>query len=351
MVGVATTVEMLALSRVLVGLVKQTQTCSTALITSWTDDTSRAPALGRLASASTLALLSGQAAGGYLSTTYGRRAPCFVASCLFVVAFILVLVALPADHKSSRDTTNMSTKTDDAEVDKPVTPGTSRVSRWASTFTSAFSSRSARRVLVFRLAYAFAMRSIYSLHSLYEKERWDLTPATAGYLSSYKQGLGLAVNTLLLGVLARRLSEATLICVILAVSAANAALEASHSSFTMYLSLNLPISSMAGALMRTTLSSLFSKAVPVSNAASALSVLDVLNSAIGICAPLYGGVVMGRFGVEMQPAVSVAHYVALLLLAQIALVGRIDPGALVESMTSPRATSTQCGGHVMRWHS
>ena len=30
MVGVATTVEMLALSRVLVGLVKQTQTCSTA---------------------------------------------------------------------------------------------------------------------------------------------------------------------------------------------------------------------------------------------------------------------------------------------------------------------------------
>ena len=31
-------------------------------------------------------------------------------------------------------------------------------------------------------------RSAYSLHSLYEQQRWELTPATAGYLSSYKQG-------------------------------------------------------------------------------------------------------------------------------------------------------------------
>ena len=126
--------------------------------------------------------------------------------------------------------------------------------------------------------------------------------------------MGLAVNALLLGALTRRLTEPTLVAVVLAVSAANAALESSHASFGLYVALNLPLSSVSGALMRTTLSSLFSKAVPVRDAASALSVLDVFNSAIGILAPLYGGVVLGRLGIESQPAVSVAHYLALLFL-------------------------------------
>ena len=45
-----------------------------------------------------------------------------------------------------------------------------------------------------------------------------------------------------------------------------------------------------------------------------MSVLDVFNSAIGILAPLYGGLVLGRLGVESQPAVSAVHYLALLLL-------------------------------------
>jgi predicted MFS family arabinose efflux permease len=318
MVGVATTIETLALSRVLVGLVKQTQTCSTALITAWSDDTDRAQALGRLSSASTLALLSGQAAGGYLSSAYGRRAPCFVASSLFVFAFLVTLLVLPLDTGAAKEEAKEETKAGAARgvaEDKmqPVREGT-RLGRFVSTFASAVNSKAARRVLGFRLAYGFAMRSIYSLHSLYEKERWELTPATAGYLSSYKQAMGLAVNALLLGALTRRLTEPTLVAVVLAVSAANAALESSHASFGLYVALNLPLSSVSGALMRTTLSSLFSKAVPVRDAASALSVLDVFNSAIGILAPLYGGVVLGRLGIESQPAVSVAHYLALLFL-------------------------------------
>ena len=69
-----------------------------------------------------------------------------------------------------------------------------------------------------------------------------------------------------------------------------------------------------GTLTRTTLSSIFSKAVPTSEAGSALSFLDVVNSAIGVVAPLYGGLLLDKLGVRMQPLVSLGHYVLLFML-------------------------------------
>ena len=82
------------------------------------------------------------------------------------------------------------------------------------------------------------------------------------------------------------------------------------------------------ALTRTNLSSLFSKAVPTRDAGVALSVLDVLNSAVGVAAPLYGGLLLNRLGVSMQPTLSFAHYIALLVLARL-------------TVARPRAASTE----------
>lgn len=177
MVGFATTVETLVLSRVIVGLVKQTSTCSTALITKWSSDSGRAQALGRLSSASTLAFLSGNAVGGAISSRYGRRVPCLVAVCLFAISFVLVLFGLPSDTPAptaSGEAQAAATRTA-AEATSKVRPKSAasaekaaaatatltwrgqislRSSALASTFTSAFSSDSARRVLIFRLCCA-----------------------------------------------------------------------------------------------------------------------------------------------------------------------------------------------------
>ena len=56
---------------------------------------------------------------------------------------------------------------------------------------------------------------------------------------------------------------------------------------------------------------------PMSDMGSALSILDVLNSAIGIAAPIYGGLLLGQLGVGMQPIVSLAHYALLLILVHV----------------------------------
>ena len=50
LVGLAESIELLIISRVVVGLVKQTMTCSNALLTQLTDSASRAGAMGRLSS-------------------------------------------------------------------------------------------------------------------------------------------------------------------------------------------------------------------------------------------------------------------------------------------------------------
>ena len=186
MVGFASTVETLVLSRIIVGLVKQTSTCSTALITKWSSDCSRAQALGRLSSASTLAFLAGNALGGAISSRYGRRVPCLVAVCLFAISFVLVLFGLPGDAPAQDSASSgegqpaaavtAAILTPAAATDKPgcksraaakvngVAAATAALT-WrerlslksaalASTFTSAFSSESARRVLIFRLCCA-----------------------------------------------------------------------------------------------------------------------------------------------------------------------------------------------------
>jgi len=61
--GVATSLLLLVASRVIVGLAKQTMTCSTALLSSLTDEGGRTQALGRLSSTMALALSLGQALG------------------------------------------------------------------------------------------------------------------------------------------------------------------------------------------------------------------------------------------------------------------------------------------------
>ena len=237
LVGAADSVELLVLSRVIVGLVKQTMTCASALLTRLSSDATRAQIFGRLSSASTAAFLAGQSVGGVLSSRFGRRVPCFVASALFMLNVVLIACFLPNDRpsrkppakngtgpdasaraadsnscgggsgsgsSSSSSSSSGSAPSSAALAMKfaptprppPATPAASAApvpSIWHSRlmshlggFASAFRGVGGR-VLMLRLLYAFLMRSTYALHSVYETQRWELTPADTGFLSSYKQ--------------------------------------------------------------------------------------------------------------------------------------------------------------------
>lgn len=330
LVGVATEIWHLVLSRVIVGLVKQTMTVSTAMVTSFTETETRAQALGRLASVTTAASMSGQALGGFLGARYGKRAPCFAAAGNYAMAIVLVGTLLPSDavdEEALPVEAGAYVAQGTGQIRRPQRGGVSlpactwsRIVAFGESFASAFRTTESRRILLLRLLYAFFMRGVYQLHGLYEQQRWEMTPAETGYLGTYKTALSLCINALLVGILAKRFSDTSLILLSLVVSGANAAFEASHNSFTLYVGVNLIVSAITATVTRTTLSTIFSKAVPKRDAGSALSLLDVLNSAVGVCAPLYGGALLGKLGVSMQPLVSCAHY-ALLFAATWATIG------------------------------
>ena len=85
MVGFGNSVEVLLLSRVVVGLCKQTMTLATALLTDITSPEDRPLALGQLRTATTLAWTIGQLAGGHLAE-HSQQLPAVVAVCQYVVA-------------------------------------------------------------------------------------------------------------------------------------------------------------------------------------------------------------------------------------------------------------------------
>jgi MFS family permease len=327
-VGLSDTIFLLVVSRVLVGLTKQTMTCSTAMVTSLSDEVSRTQALGRLSSTMTFAFIVGQSAGGVLSQHYGRRAPCFVASGLFGLNFCLVEMVMPSVQLSPKPPPGGRPR---------LQEGTTLAALQASLRRSRDALRGAGgRMLLLRLFYGLLMRSTYSMHSLYESREWAVSPAVSGTLASYNQLLGLAIDWMVVGKLVRRLPESRLLCLCLLLSCLNSVVEYYHRFFYVYAGVHLPLSAVLGRITRTCIASVFSKAVPTQDIGVALSVLDVCSSAINVVAPLYGGLVIGRLGVAHQPLVAAAHYL-LLLPPTWAVVRSIAPPASADRLSSKKA--------------
>ena len=100
-IGLATSLPLLIFSRVLVGLVKQTMTISSAIISTWTSKAERTDALGQLSSVAMLAFLLGQSLGGALSTRIHPSAPAALAVALYAVC-LLYTSPSPRDLSTSR---------------------------------------------------------------------------------------------------------------------------------------------------------------------------------------------------------------------------------------------------------
>ena len=79
----------LIFSRVLVGLVKQTMTVSTGLMSLYTTEENRGTFLGRLSASTTVSWLVGPSLGALLYKHVGPVAPCAVASSLFLINSVL----------------------------------------------------------------------------------------------------------------------------------------------------------------------------------------------------------------------------------------------------------------------
>eukprot|EP00752_Nemacystus_decipiens_P002470 g2326.t1 len=361
-IGLSTSLSMLLMGRVVVGLVKQTMTISTAIVSENTNPENRSAELSKLTAAMTFAFIVGPATGSFLYQR-SKKIPPLVAGFLFLVNSALNLILLPAGNdkaavatssaaaskKNDDENSNSSTSNDDGDGDDawtvvagdaaaserttggsggerekgekvtsaPRPPCPSATSNFWANLKKACSDGPTLRILAAKLIYGFLMRALGTQNFVgYFEERFDIDSGALGYIASYTSGLSFVVQLYVVGRLTALISETSLVsCSLAVITLANLG-EGTPSLFGLngYLAVLVPARTVANAALGACLQSIFTQRVPQGDLGAALGVQNVLLSASGVVGPLYGGMFMGVLGVLARPTVNAAHYAAFFVL-------------------------------------
>lgn len=259
MVGFGNSVEVLLLSRVVVGLCKQTMTLATALLTDITSPEDRPLALGQLRTATTLAWTIGQLAGGHLAE-HSQQLPAVVAVCQYVVAAGITWFFLDTG------TVGIASGNSHAAADAPRTATAGNRAHSSVWVTAEKLMRVQELRLLFFLMglQRLVTRGLGAMGAFYELDRFGLSPSELGNLSAFKTALSL-IAPLLVGLFLRgeKTNEPAFIhMAVWAIMLANA-IEAwtGPEAFWAYALVSVPIKSVAGSCWGVAIKSLFTKAL------------------------------------------------------------------------------------------
>lgn len=357
LVGMASSVWMLLVSRVVVGLVKQTMTVSSALAAEWSSNKNRASAMGAISSMATFAWVTGSGIGAYVARLH-PSAPCVLAVTLYGLDAILVLTCLPdasiaptadaSEAKVEKRATDGAVgppgraddKKDDKRGDKDHQRAKTRPG-FVESVRRAFGNRTVAAVIGFRLGYMMVARASYSSVTTWENETFNLDMSSLGFLSTWKSVASVVMQGVVVGRLIRRLGERQALVVAMVLGVVNGVMEGTIHDFFMYAAFCTPVKLLSGTIAELGLKSLFTQAVPLSELSSALAVVDVLGAGIGVVAPLAGGLALQYGGLAVRPWLFASGYLVLLLALLAGLLPAPAPEAAVPNGEDAQAKKVQ----------
>ena len=265
-------------SRVLVGLVKQTMTVSTGLMTSYTDEQNRGVYLGRLQASTTISWIVGPSVGAYLYKHVNPSFPCIVASCLFLFNSLLAAIFLPRDDSQDKITSN----------NKKQSNRMSKYSSFIANLRVCFASPKLASVVVSSLLFGWVTRttSYTNMASFYE-EKYAIEPHYRGYIKSYQQCLGFFIQTFFLQyLLSASGGEKRAVCIGAAVMALATLCEV-YASFNIFAFCVCPLIAISVGMISVSLRSLTTLEAHKDSLGSVLAALDVLSNAASVTVPFY----------------------------------------------------------------
>lgn len=260
----------LVCSRIMIGLVKQTMTVTTAMSTRHTTRATRAQHMGRMSAVSTIAWIVGPSVGALMYRYVGPRSPALLACTLFLLNILLAAKWLPSDEDSETQT-----------------PRTGRISV-LQKLRSCFTSHNLGMVVLARLIFTWVAKATnYSHLGNFYEDMYGLQPHHRGYISSYQQFLQFLVQSTLVAVVTRRSSgERQTICFFTALLAFTFLLER-FRSLPLFLAVLCPLMSLSFGMTQLSLQSLLTHVVPLHSLFSVLAALDVLQNAVSVTVPFY----------------------------------------------------------------
>lgn len=270
----------LIVSRIVVGLVKQTNTISTSMISTYTTTNDRAIYMGRLTASTTLAFIVGPSIGGVLYKNVDKKAPAFLASILFIFNFILAAILLPNEQQKQ--------KTFDKKQPKPDPASQGKMSTFLKNIKLCFSSKQLGSVIASLLVYNWISRATsYASMASYYEQMFDIEPHQRGYIRSYTNVLSFLFQTFFVRSTLQRLGDEYNAACIASFALALATLLEFSSSFYLFLAVICPIVAISNAILRLTLRSLVTLVAPKQLLGSVLAALDVLQNVAAVTVPFY----------------------------------------------------------------
>ncbi len=280
LLGVANTLWVLFVSRVLDGLTGGNISVAQAYISDVTDASNRAKGLGMIGAAFGLGFIFGPALGGFLSQ-WGYTLPAFVAAGLSLINLALIALWLP------------ESLTPQKRIELAAGPT-------RPPFTIQAMLRSLRRPIIgpllhTRFFFGLAFSMFQTIFALYAQYRFNLTVEHTAYILTYVGVLSVLTQGVLIGRLTKRFPENTLILFSTAVMALSLLGWAFSPSVLTLLIILLP-TAVSGGVLNTVINSAATKAVAPSEIGGILGISSSLESITRVIAPSLGGLMLGRLG-------------------------------------------------------
>lgn len=286
MVGEAKTMGVLILSRVIVGLVKHSETVAKALTADLTSPADRTAAMSHLNAAQQIGWFAGQFVGGMMSTRYGVSITTKLSSWLFLVNVTAVMYLIPKAISNSTTTSN----------NKEGVQTTRRGSLFSS-IKMLFASRETAGAVFVLVLNVFIKSGLYSAKSFYLTERFSMTMEELGIFGGAQGGLIFLLSVFGIGPIVKVIGgedNAILFCCVL--SSAIVLAETLNITSYIYIFMLMPARTLLGAIVKPCANSNFVGTIPTEDRGVALSALDMLFSIATVLSPFAYGYVLDRYG-------------------------------------------------------
>jgi MFS transporter, DHA1 family, tetracycline resistance protein len=279
MLGLAQSMTLLFVSRVLNGLLGGNISLAQAYITDVSDEKNRARQLGMIGAAFGIGFIVGPALGGLLST-WGQGIPAFAASGLSLLNFLWILAALPESLTAERRA---------ALAMKP------RVKVSLGALAAALRKPKVGPILTTQLLYFVAFGLLTANFALYALERLGLQVQATGYILAYVGVLSVLVQGFGVGLLTKRFAEQKLAVTAIGILTITLLAWGLVPNVPLLLVVFAPMALSAG-LLGTLMSSLLTKSVARDEVGGTLGLSSSLQSLSQVVAPVVGGFLLGQLG-------------------------------------------------------
>lgn len=301
----------LILSRIMVGLVKQTMTVTTSMLTKCTTKENRTKHMGRLESSSTAAWILGPSTGALLFKYVDHKAPVLLASSLFVLNIVLAGILLSGNIEeniyldeessiSSKHIGNYSNFTstnngDENSSNEGKVKETERKDNSKSTnrgfwenAKSCYSSQSLASVVASLLIFSWMYRATsYSSMGSYYEDMYGVEPHSRGYIQSYQRVWAFIVQSSLIQPILERAGGERRAIFLAAILLAGSTFFEAQQNFIVFLCAICPSIALSTTMMRVSLRSLLTQSAPGDAIFSVFAAMDVLQNASAVTVPFY----------------------------------------------------------------